>query len=39
MKAKAPAATIPEFDQAALAEFKGPISVDRPTSSVVRTVD
>ena len=39
LKPKAPAATIPEFDQAALAEFKGPISVDRPTSSVVRTVD
>jgi peptidoglycan/xylan/chitin deacetylase (PgdA/CDA1 family) len=37
MKAKAPAATIAEYDALAKAEFKGPGS-DRPTSSVVRTI-
>jgi peptidoglycan/xylan/chitin deacetylase (PgdA/CDA1 family) len=38
MKSKAPATTIAEFDAKAQAEFKGPIASDRPTSSVVRTI-
>jgi len=38
MKPKAPVATIAEYDARVKAEFKGPLS-DRPTSSVVRTIE
>ncbi|MCL4765935.1 MAG: polysaccharide deacetylase family protein [Hyphomicrobiaceae bacterium] len=38
MKAKAPAATLAEFDEIAKAEIKGPAGTGRPTSSVVRTI-
>jgi peptidoglycan/xylan/chitin deacetylase (PgdA/CDA1 family) len=38
-KAKASATTLPEYDTMAAAEFKGPMQPDRPTSSIVRTVD
>ena len=40
MKAKASLATLPQWDEAAKGEFKGATTgSDRPTSSVVRTVD
>jgi peptidoglycan-N-acetylglucosamine deacetylase len=38
MKAKAPAATLPEWDEAAKREAKGAVGGERPTSSVVRTI-
>lgn len=38
MKAKEPAVSLAEYDAAALAEFKGPLQLDRPQSSVVRTI-
>ncbi len=39
MKAKTPLATIAQWDEAAKAEIKGAIGGDRPTSSVIRTID
>jgi peptidoglycan/xylan/chitin deacetylase (PgdA/CDA1 family) len=39
MKAKAPLATIAQWDDAAKSEVKGVVGSDRPTSSVVRTVE
>ena len=39
MKAKTPLATIAKWDEAAKSEIKGVIGGDRPTSSVVRTID
>jgi hypothetical protein len=39
MKAKAPLATIAQWDDAAKGEIKGVIGSDKPTSSVVRTID
>jgi predicted RNase H-like nuclease len=40
MKAKAPIATLARWDEAARGEIKGAMTgVDRPTASVVRTVD
>lgn len=38
MKAKAPVATLAEYDTIVHKEFAGPIGVDKPTSSVVKTV-
>ena len=38
MQAKAPLATIPKWDEAVKGEIKGVVA-DRPTSSVVRTID
>ncbi|HXF54575.1 MAG TPA: polysaccharide deacetylase family protein [Hyphomicrobiaceae bacterium] len=38
MKPKAPVVSIAEYDARVKAEFKGPVS-DRPTSSVVRTIE
>jgi len=38
LKAKAPAVTLAEWDEAAKKEIKGPAGSDRPTSSVVRTI-
>ena len=38
MKAKAPATTLAEYATVAAAEFKGPMQLDRPTSSIVKTV-
>jgi peptidoglycan/xylan/chitin deacetylase (PgdA/CDA1 family) len=38
MTAKAPATTLPEFDQLAKAEIKGPEGTGKPVSSVVRTI-
>ena len=39
MKAKTPLATIAKWDEAAKSEIKGVIGGDRPTSSVIRTID
>ena len=39
MKAKTPLATIAQWDEAAKTEIKGVIGGDRPTSSVIRTID
>jgi peptidoglycan-N-acetylglucosamine deacetylase len=39
MKAKTPLATIAQWDEAAKGEIKGVIGGDRPTSSVIRTID
>ena len=39
MRAKTPLATIAQWDEAAKAEIKGPTGGDRPTSSVVRTIE
>jgi len=39
MRPKAPLTTIAEWDEAAKAEMKGGGAVDRPTSSVVRTIE
>ena len=39
MKAKTPLATIAQWDEAAKSEIKGAIGGDRPTSSVIRTID
>jgi peptidoglycan/xylan/chitin deacetylase (PgdA/CDA1 family) len=39
MKAKTPLATIAQWDEAAKGEIKGAIGGDRPTSSVIRTID
>ena len=39
MKAKASLTTLPQWDEAAKGEFKGATASDRPTSSVVRTID
>ena len=39
MKAKAPLPTIAQWDDAAKSEVKGVVGSDRPTSSVVRTLD
>ena len=39
MKAKTPLATIAQWDEAAKSEIKGVIGGDRPTSSVIRTID
>jgi hypothetical protein len=39
MKANTPNATISQWDEAANGEIKGVIGGDRPTSSVIRTVD
>ena len=39
MKAKAPLTTIAQWDDAAKSEVKGVIGSDKPTSSVVRTVE
>ena len=39
MRPKAPLATIAEWDEAAKAEIKGGGAIDRPTSSVVRTIE
>lgn len=38
MVPKAPAVTLPEYDEVAQAEIKGPVGDGRPTSSVVRTI-
>lgn len=38
MRAKAAAETLAKYDEEAAAEFKGPLNLSRPTSSVVRTV-
>ncbi len=38
MKAKAPATTLAEYDTMAAAEFKGPLQIGKPTSSIVKTV-
>ncbi|MGB3718610.1 MAG: oligosaccharide deacetylase [Proteobacteria bacterium] len=38
MVPKAPATTMPEYDQLAQAEVKGPVGSGRPTSSVVKTI-
>jgi peptidoglycan/xylan/chitin deacetylase (PgdA/CDA1 family) len=38
LKAKAPAVTLAEWDDAAKKEIRGPVGSDRPTSSVVRTI-
>ena len=38
MKSKAPAKSLPEFDEAAQGEIKGPVATGKPTSSVVRTI-
>ena len=40
MKAKAPVTSLPEYDAMVVSQLKGPqVLSDRPTSSVVRTVD
>ena len=39
MKAKASLTTLPQWDEAAKGEFKGATASDRPTSSVVRTIE
>ena len=39
MRAKTPLATIAQWDEAAKGEIKGVIGGDRPTSSVIRTID
>lgn len=39
MKAKAQATTLAEYDTAAAAEFKGPMTPGQSTSSIVKTVD
>lgn len=39
MKAKTQAVTLAEYDEKAKAEFKGPVQMDKPTSSVVKTVE
>ena len=40
MKAKAPLATLPKWDEAAKGEIKGAVpGSDRPTASVVRTIE
>jgi peptidoglycan-N-acetylglucosamine deacetylase len=39
MKAKTPLATIAQWDEAAKGEIKGVIGGDRPTSSVIRTIE
>jgi peptidoglycan/xylan/chitin deacetylase (PgdA/CDA1 family) len=39
MKAKAPVATLPEWDDVAKGQIKGLAIGERPTSSVVRTID
>lgn len=39
MKAKTPLATIARWDEAAKAEIKGAVGGDRPTSSVIRTIE
>jgi peptidoglycan/xylan/chitin deacetylase (PgdA/CDA1 family) len=39
MKAKTPLATIAQWDEAAKSEIKGVIGGDRPTSSVIRTIE
>jgi len=39
MKAKAPLATIAQWDDVAKSEVKGLVGSDRPTSSVVRTIE
>jgi len=39
MKAKAPLETIAQWDDAAKGEVKGVVGSDKPTSSVVRTID
>jgi peptidoglycan/xylan/chitin deacetylase (PgdA/CDA1 family) len=38
MRAKAPATTLAEWDEAAKQEIKGAVGGDRPTSTVVRTI-
>ena len=38
MRAKTPVTTLAEWDEKARAEFKGPMTSDKPTSSVVKTV-
>lgn len=38
MKAKDPVITVPKYDEIIQAEFGGPLSTGRPTSSVVRTI-
>jgi hypothetical protein len=38
VKAKAPATTLPEYDEAIMKEFGGNTVSARPTSSVVRTI-
>ena len=39
MKAKTPVATLAQWDEAAKGEVKGPTGSDKPTSSVVRTIE
>ena len=39
MRAKTPLATLPQWDEAAKGEIKGPSGGDKPTSSVVRTIE
>ncbi|HJU30881.1 MAG TPA: polysaccharide deacetylase family protein [Hyphomicrobiaceae bacterium] len=39
MRAKAPLQTLAAWDEAAKAEIKGPTGGDRPTSSVIRTIE
>ena len=39
MRAKAPVTTFTEYDTLAQKEFKGPMQLDRPTSTVVKTID
>ncbi len=39
MRAKAPLATLPKWDEIAKSEIKGAVGGDRPTSSVIRTIE
>jgi peptidoglycan/xylan/chitin deacetylase (PgdA/CDA1 family) len=39
MRANTPLATLPQWDEAAKGEIKGPSGGDKPTSSVVRTIE
>lgn len=38
MVSKAPASTLPEFDEAVKSEIKGPVGTGQPVSSVVKTI-
>jgi peptidoglycan/xylan/chitin deacetylase (PgdA/CDA1 family) len=39
MRAKAPLATLPQWDEVAKSELKGNVSTDRPVTSVIRTIE
>ena len=39
MKAKTPVATLAQWDEAAKGEIKGAVGGNRPTTSVVRTIE